>query len=103
QADYETGYAGTAAPLIAKDKVIVGIAGAEYGIRGFVEAYDAATAKRAWRFNTIQEPGDPHFGTWEGESWKTGGGSTWTTGSCRPNPTPPNWGAGNPRPHGTAD
>ena len=85
QADYETGYAGTVAPLIAKDKVIVGIAGGEYGIRGFVDAYDAATGKRAWRFNTIPEPGDPHFGTWQGDSWKTGGGSTWTTGSYDPN------------------
>ena len=74
QADYETGYAGTVAPIIAKDKVIVGIAGAEYGIRGFVDAYDAATGKRVWRFNTIPEPGDPHFGSWEGDSWKTGGG-----------------------------
>jgi len=53
QADYEAGYAGTVAPLIAKDKVIVGIAGGEYGIRGFVDAYDAATGKRAWRFYTI--------------------------------------------------
>ena len=53
QADYETGYAGTVAPLVVKDKVIVGIAGAEYGIRGFVDAYDAATGKRVWRFYTF--------------------------------------------------
>ena len=78
--------------------MIVGIAGAEYGIRGFVDAYDAATGKRAWRFNTIPEPGDPHFGTWEGESWKTGGGSTWTTGSYDPNLNLTYWGTGNPGP-----
>jgi len=98
QADYETGYAGTVAPIIAKDKVILGIAGGEYGIRGFVDAYDAATGKRAWRFYTVPGPDDPHFGTWEGDSWKTGGGSTWTTGSYDPDLNLTYWGTGNPGP-----
>src|ERR1700694_308397 len=98
QADYETGYAGTVAPIIAKDKVILGIAGGEYGIRGFVDAYDAATGKRAWRFYTVPGPNDPHFGTWEGDSWKTGGGSTWTTGSYDPDLNLTYWGTGNPGP-----
>lgn len=98
QADYEQGYAGTVAPLIAKDKVIVGIAGGEYGIRGFVDAYDAATGKLVWRFYTIPGPGDPHFETWEGDSWKTGGGSTWTTGSYDPETNLTYWGVGNPGP-----
>ena len=52
-ADYKVGYSATVAPLVVKDKVIVGIAGAEYGIRGFIDAYDAQTGKRAWRFYTV--------------------------------------------------
>ncbi len=98
QAAYQNGYAGTAAPLIAKNKVIVGIAGGEYGIRGFVDAYDAETGKRAWRFYTVPGPDDPHFGTWAGDSWKTGGGSTWTTGSYDPDLNLTYWGVGNPGP-----
>ena len=56
-----------------KDKVIVGTAGGEYGIRGFIAAYDAKTGKEAWRFNTIPGPGEPGHETWAGDSWKTGG------------------------------
>ena len=55
--DYKVGYSATVAPLVVKDKVIVGIAGAEYGIRGFIDAYDAQTGKRAWRFYTVAGPG----------------------------------------------
>jgi alcohol dehydrogenase (cytochrome c) len=51
--DYKTGHRSTIAPLVVKDKVIVGVAGGEYGIRAFIDAYDAATGKRAWRFYTI--------------------------------------------------
>ena len=69
--DYKTGYASTIAPLVVKDKVIVGVAGGEYGIRGFIDAYDAQTGKRAWRFYTIPGPGEPGNDTWAGDSWKT--------------------------------
>ena len=55
--DYKTGYASTIAPLVVKDKVIVGVAGGEYGIRGFIDAYDAQTGKRAWRFYTDSRAG----------------------------------------------
>ena len=55
--DYKAGYSVTVAPLVVKDKVIVGVAGAEYGIRGFIDAYDAQTGKRAWRFYTVAGPG----------------------------------------------
>ena len=65
-ADYTKGYASTIAPLVVKDKVIVGIAGGEYGIRGFIDAYDAQTGKRAWRFYTIPGPGEPGNETWAG-------------------------------------
>ena len=55
--DYKTGHSATIAPLVVKDKVIVGAAGGEYGIRAFIDAYDAATGKRAWRFYTVPAPG----------------------------------------------
>ena len=78
------GYAITHAPLVVKDKVIVGTAGGEYGIRGFIAAYDATTGKEVWRFYTIPGPGEPGNETWAGDSWKTGGGSVWMTGSYDP-------------------
>ena len=56
-ANYKTGHSITVAPLAVKDKIIVGIAGGEYGVRGFLDAYDAKTGKRAWRFWTIPGPG----------------------------------------------
>ena len=55
--NYRNGYSATAAPLVVKDKVIVGMAGAEYGVRGFIDAYDAQTGKRSWRFFTTRGPG----------------------------------------------
>ena len=88
----------TVAPLVVKDKVIVGIAGGEYGIRGFIDAYDAATGKRAWRFWTVPGPGEKGSETWEGDSWKRGGGSTWVTGSYDPALNLIYWGTGNPGP-----
>ena len=59
------GYSITHAPLVVKDKVIVGVGGGEYGIRGFIAAYDAATGTEAWRFYTIPAPGEPGSETWE--------------------------------------
>ena len=59
------GYSMTLAPLVVKDKVIVGVGGGEYGIRGFIAAYDAKTGKEAWRFYTIPAPGEPGYETWE--------------------------------------
>jgi len=103
QADYRQGYAGTVAPLAVRDKVIAGIAGGEYGIGGFVDAYDAATGKRAWRFHTIPGPGEPNFGTWQGDSWKTGGAPTWVTGSYDPELNLTYWGTGNPGPDWNGD
>jgi len=96
--DYSIGYSATLAPIVAKDKVIVGVAGGEYGIRGFIDAYDAQTGKRAWRFYTIPGPGDPHFGTWAGDSWKTGGSSVWVTGAYDPEMNALFYGTGNPGP-----
>ena len=92
------GYAATGAPLALKDKVIVGMAGGEHPITGFLDAYDAATGKRVWRFNTIPRPGEPDFGTWAGDSWKTGGVSTWNTGAYDPQTNTLYWGTSNPWP-----
>ncbi len=95
-ADPKLGYSLTHAPLVVKDKVVVGLAGAEYGIRGFIAAYDAATGKQAWRFNTIPGPGEPGHETWTGDSWQHGGGSAWITGSYDPSLNLVYWGVGNP-------
>jgi alcohol dehydrogenase (cytochrome c) len=97
-ADYKTGHASTIAPLVVKDKVIVGAAGGEYGIRAFIDAYDAATGKRAWRFYTVPGPGEPGNDTWAGDSWKTGGASVWVTGAYDAEQNLVMYGIGNPGP-----
>jgi alcohol dehydrogenase (cytochrome c) len=97
-ADFNAGYSVTVSPLVVKDKVIIGTAGGEYGIRGFVAAYDAATGKEVWRFNTIPAPGEPGHETWENDAWKSGGGSAWVTGSYDPELNLTYWGIGNPGP-----
>ena len=99
----EAGYAFATAPLIIEDKVIVGTAGGEYGIRGFITAHDAETGAEKWRFYTIPGPGEPGHETWGGESWKTGGGSIWLTGSFDPDLNLTYWGIGNPGPDWSGD
>jgi alcohol dehydrogenase (cytochrome c) len=101
----ESGYALTVAPLVIKDKVVIGTAGAEYGIRGFVAAYDANTGKEAWRFYTIAGPGEPGHETWPAgtDAWKHGGGSIWVTGSYDPETNLTYWGTGNPGPDWNSD
>jgi alcohol dehydrogenase (cytochrome c) len=97
--DYRGGYAGTVAPLVVKDKVIVGVAGADSGIRGFIDAYDAQTGKRLWRFYTIPAPEEPGGQTWPADgSYQRGGGGTWVTGSYDPELNLLFWGSGNPGP-----
>ena len=92
------GYSVSLAPLVVKDKVIIGVGGGEYGIRGFLAAYDAASGKEVWRFNTIPAPGEPGSDTWSGDAWKNGGGSIWVTGSYDPALNLTYWGTGNPGP-----
>jgi alcohol dehydrogenase (cytochrome c) len=99
--DYRNGYSGTTAPLVVKDKVIVGVAGAEYGVRGFIDAYDAQTGKRSWRFYTTAGPGDPGHSTWRGtdpKAWEKGGGSIWVNGAYDPELNLVYWGTGNAGP-----
>jgi len=97
-ADADKGYSFTGAPLVVKDKVIIGVAGGEYGVRGFIEAYDAQTGKPAWRFYTIPAAGEPGNETWRGDSWKRGGAPAWVTGSYDPALNTLYWGTGNPGP-----
>ena len=97
-ADYRGGYSKTAAPLIVKDRVVTGIAGGEFGIRGFLDAYDAESGERAWRTYTIPGPDHPDNRTWLGDSWRTGGSPTWITGSYDPELNLVYWGTGNPGP-----
>lgn len=93
------GYAITLAPLVIKDKVLVGTAGGEYGIRGFISALDAKTGKEAWRFYTIPAVGEPGHETWgSGDAWKHGGASVWITGSYDPDTNLTYWGIGNAGP-----
>ena len=102
-ADYAKGYSVTAAPLAVRDKVIVGMAGGEYGVIGFLDAYDAVTGERVWRHITIPGPGEPGHESWAGDSWKTGGAPTWVTGSFDPKLNLIYWGTGNPAPDWNGD
>jgi alcohol dehydrogenase (cytochrome c) len=101
--DHKKGYSGTLAPLIVKDKVLVGTAGAEWGIRGFIDAYSPATGERLWRFETLPKEGDPAAGTWGKDSYLRGGGSTWITGTYDPELNSVYWGVGNPGPDMNGD
>jgi alcohol dehydrogenase (cytochrome c) len=102
-ADYKEKYSMTHAPLIVKDKVIVGVAGGEFGIRGFIAAWDINTGKEAWRFYTIPGPGEPGHETWAGDSWQHGGAPIWVTGSYDPDTNLTYWGTGNAGPDWDGD
>jgi alcohol dehydrogenase (cytochrome c) len=96
--NYADGYSLTMAPLIVKDKVITGVAGGEFGIRGYIVAFDAATGKEAWRFDTIPKPGQPGYESWQQGGEQHGGGPVWLTGSFDPVLNLTYWGVGNPGP-----
>ena len=102
-ADYRSGYSKTAAPLIVKDQVVTGIAGGEFGIRGFVDSYNATTGELEWRADTIPGPDHPDNQTWAGESWRTGGSASWITGAYDPDLDLVYWGTGNPGPDWNGD
>jgi alcohol dehydrogenase (cytochrome c) len=96
--DPKQGYAFTHAPLVVKDKVIAGTAGGEFGVRGFIAAWDAKTGKEVWRFHTVPGPGERGHETWSGDSWMHGGAPIWVTGSYDPEANLTYWGTGNPGP-----
>jgi len=97
-ADHTEGYVLAAAPLLVKDKVIVGSTTGTRAVRGFLDAYDSKTGKRSWRFWTIPAPGEPSGDTWSGTSWRTGGVGAWITGSFDPELNLLFWGTGSPVP-----
>jgi len=97
-ADTMLGYSLTSAPLVVKDKVLVGITGGEFGARGFLDAYDAATGRKLWRWYAVPGPGEFGNDTWPGDSWKLGGSPMWLTGSYDPELDTVFWTVGNPGP-----
>ena len=97
-ADTLRGHGITSPPLPVRDKIITGIAGGEFGIQGFLEAYDQATGKKLWRFNTVPQPGEPGHETWDGDSWQRGGAPTWLTGTYDATTNTLYWPVGNPGP-----
>src|SRR5581483_1208995 len=97
-ANWNPNYGATSAPLIVKDKVIVGTSGGDDGVRGFVAAYDAETGKLVWRFWTIPGPGEFGSQSWPGEMYLRGGGTTWMPGTYDPELNTIYWGTSNPAP-----
>jgi alcohol dehydrogenase (cytochrome c) len=99
-ADFKLGHAATVAPLVVKDKVIIGNAGGDMASRGFIDAYDAGTGARVWRFYTIPAAGEPGSETWsQPDVLPRGGGAAWVTGSYDPELNLIYWGTGNPNPN----
>jgi alcohol dehydrogenase (cytochrome c) len=102
-ADYKSGHSLTGAPLAIDGKIVVGIAGGEYGIRGFIDAYDAKSGKQLWRFWTVPGSGQPGNQTWTADSWMRGGAPAWVTGAYDPDLNVLYWGTGNPGPDWNPD
>ena len=101
--DYKAGYSATSAPLVIKDLVITGISGGEYGARGFIDAYEVSSGKHVWRRFVVPAAGEPGVETWEGDSWQTGGGPSWATGTYDVETGLLYWPTGNPSPDWNGD
>ena len=102
-ASYLDGYSATPAPLVAGNLVIQGVSGGEEGARGFIDAYEIDTGKRAWRFYTVPARGEPGSETWQGQAIDHGCGATWQTGSYDSALRIVYWGVGNPCPDYSGD
>ena len=102
-ADPMLGYTFTGAPLAIKNKIVIGVATGESGIRGWVQAFDPANGNSLWRFETVPGPGKKGNETWAGDSWKYGGAAAWLTSSYDPETESLIMGTGNPVPDYNAD
>jgi alcohol dehydrogenase (cytochrome c) len=96
--DYKKGLQLNVAPLVIKDKVILGPSTNEYGTNCWIAAYDVRSGAEVWRFNTVPGPGERGNDTWPGDSWQHGGAPIWVTGSYDPDTNLTFWGTGNPNP-----
>ena len=97
------GFSLTGAPLVVNHSVVIGVSGGDFGIRGFLAAYDVTTGQQQWKFDTIPGPGQAGHETWQNDAWKSGGGPTWVTGSYDPSLDLLYWGVGNPAPDFNGD
>ena len=102
-AEFGDGFSATSMPMIVKDMAIIGIAGGEFGVRGFFDAYDVATGELRWRHYTVPVEGEFGADTWAGDSWKTGGAPAWTSGAYDPQQDVLYWTTGNPAPDWNGD
>jgi alcohol dehydrogenase (cytochrome c) len=96
--DYLAGYYMTLAPQAIKGKIIVGMSGGEFGIRGFIQAFDATSGESVWKTSMVPGPGEAGHETWNEDDWKRGGVSVWVTGSYDPETNLTYWGTGNAGP-----
>jgi len=97
--DWKRGVTSNSAPLVVGDHIIIGTSGGEYGVRGYLNSYNAKDGKLEWQTYVVPAPGEPGSDTWpKDDSWKTGGGPTWLTGSYDAETNTLYWGTGNPGP-----
>jgi len=97
-ADADALYSITMPPMVVEDKVYIGTAGGDLGIRGYIAAYDVNSGAEIWKTYTIPGPGEPGHDSWSGDSWQTGGAAIWNAGAYDPQANLVYWGTGNPAP-----
>ncbi|MCB1693212.1 MAG: PQQ-binding-like beta-propeller repeat protein, partial [Pseudomonadales bacterium] len=102
-APYDKGFSATSMPMVVKGMAIIGVAGGEFGVRGFFDAYDVKTGERKWRHYTVPAEGEPGVETWAGDSYKRGGAPAWTSGAYDPETDTLYWTTGNPSPDWNGD
>ena len=102
-ANFKEGFSLTSAPLVVGDLAVIGVAGGEYGVRGFFDAYNVNTGARMWRHYTVPAKGEKGYDTWAGDSAQTGGAPAWTQGAYDVDTDTLFWTVGNPGPDWNGD
>jgi alcohol dehydrogenase (cytochrome c) len=102
-APYEKGFSATSMPMVVNGLAIIGIAGGEFGVRGFFDAYNVETGELVWRHYTVPDEGEFGADTWAGDSYKRGGAPAWTSGAYDPETDTLYWTTGNPSPDWNGD